>query len=273
MLPGKIFGDDFFIKTVAEMREGCYNKRMRRRKINQEKRKAMTYYYYDKVLVSNCKLNSLNSYAGKMKIDSVIQLSAQLVEEGDAILAAPGKVVPEGDFYQVGIGGKVTYRVHKDGNLMRAYAVDFHWIEKTVADIPAAILAVLKGKILLKGSLLHARDWAYALLGERGIQESPNERVMVIEQGSQYTGIIHFYQYELDTGIESRGLMGILALRQGEASDAIVPIEDPELRKKAILENAAGYELLSEDLRQKLRESEIVNGISRKLYMASMLVM
>lgn len=67
--------------------------------------------------------------------------------------------------------------------------------------------------------------------------------------------------------------MGILALRQGEASDAIVPIEDPELRKKAILENAAGYELLSEDLRQKLRESEIVNGISRKLYMASMLVM
>ena len=32
----------------------------------------MTYYYYDKVLVSNCRLRSLTDYAGKMTKDSEI---------------------------------------------------------------------------------------------------------------------------------------------------------------------------------------------------------
>lgn len=236
----------------------------------------MTYYYYEKVLVTNCRLNGLDGYAGKMKKGSVLQLSAQLVEEEDAILAAPEGVSLMGDFYQVSFCGKVIYRIHKSGNLVRAYAADLSWVEKTIMRLPAAILALLQGKLLLKGSLLHARHWAYVLTGEQEDMSlesaAPGQAVMITERDGEYMGTIHICPDDTEVATETRALLGFFVRQDGRGQSAIEEIESQELKKKLILENIVGYELLPEELKRMAAESKIVDELSRKLYMAAMLI-
>lgn len=268
----------------------------RRRSINQKRKKCkMTYYYYDKVLVSNCKLKSLPSYAGKMTMDSVVQLSVQQAEWGAAVPEASEGISLAGDFYQVVIPEKVTYQIHKEGNLVRAYVEDFVWLEKTVMGVPASILALLKGKVLLGGSLLHAGDWAYAAIGERertadsadggtGAYDtdtyssyiryaSPGKSVMVLEREERMEGVAHIASIYSDYAIETLGMLGIFVLQRDPGREAIEPMDEPELKKNAILENIVGYELFPQELKQRASNSRIVNRISQELYMASMLAL
>lgn len=232
----------------------------------------MIYYYYDKVLVSNCKLKNLNSYAGKMARNSVVQLSAQQVGQKDAILAGPKGISLAGDFYQVVIPGKVTYHIHKNGNLIRAYTADFSRVEESILGVPAAILALFQGKLLLRGSLLHAGAWAYALVG-RGNGDAPQEEnVLITEREGQYSGIVHASPCIQDAGIETMVLMGIFVLKHEKNSNAIEPIERPEQRKNFLLKNIVGYKMLTPELHNRAREIPLLEGITRELYMASMRV-
>lgn len=255
----------------------------------------MTYYYYDKVLVSNCKLKSLTSYAGKMTMDSVVQLSVQQAEWGTAAPEAPEGISLAGDFYQVVIPEKVTYQIHKEGNLVRAYVEDFVWLEKTVMGVPASILALLKGKVLLGGSLLHAGDWAYAAVGERGgaadsadgstdayntdiyspyiRYASPGKAVMVLEREGRMEGVAHIASIYSDYAIETLGLLGVFVLQRDPSREAIEPMDVPELKKDAVLGNIVGYDLFPQELKGRANDSRIVNKISQELYMASMLAL
>lgn len=250
----------------------------RRRYINQMKNDKMTYYYYDKVLVSNCRLRSLTDYAGKMTKDSVVQLSAQVVEPNAAVLKGCGEIVFTEDFYQVTVPEKVTYQIHKDGNLVRAYAADLLWVEQTILGIPASILALLKGKVLLNGSLLHAGRWAYAVIGERESRIDdmylrcgiPGRAVMVRQQEEQFVGTAHSDSAYLDCAVEALGLLGVFVLQSNEAKAAIEPMCLPELKKDSLLESVVGYEVFSQELMQLADESGIIDQISRKLYMAFM---
>ncbi len=238
----------------------------------------MTYYYYDKVLVSNCRLRSLTDYAGKMTKDSVVQLSAQVVEPNAAVLKGCGEIVFTEDFYQVTVPEKVTYQIHKDGNLVRAYAADLLWVEQTILGIPASILALLKGKVLLNGSLLHAGRWAYAVIGERESRIDdmylrcgiPGRAVMVRQQEEQFVGTAHSDSAYLDCAVEALGLLGIFVLQSNEAKAAIEPMCLPELKKDSLLESVVGYEVFSQELMQLADESSIIDQISRRLYMAFM---
>jgi hypothetical protein len=250
----------------------------RRRYINQRKNDKMTYYYYDKVLVSNCRLRSLTDYAGKMTKDSVVQLSAQVVDPNAAVLKGCGEIVFTEDFYQVTVPEKVTYQIHKDGNLVRAYAADLLWVEQTILGIPASILALLKGKVLLNGSLLHAGRWAYAVIGERESRIDdmylrcgiPGRAVMVRQQEEQFVGTAHSDSAYLDCAVEALGLLGVFVLQSNEAKAAIEPMCLPELKKDSLLESVVGYEVFSQELMQLADESGIIDQISRKLYMAFM---
>lgn len=219
---------------------------------------------------------NLSCYAGKMKRGSVVQLSAQLVEESDARLAVPEGILPMGDFYQVAFGGKVTYQIHKDGNLVRAYAAGLSWVENTIMGLPAAILALLQGKLLLKGELLHAHDWAYALIGgELGLVASPvvpGKAVMVAERDGQYMGIAHICPGDSEVAIEALSLLGFFVRQYDREQNAISEITSPDLKKNIILENIVGYNLFPEQLKQMASSGKAVNELSRKLYMAAMLV-
>lgn len=251
----------------------------------------MTYYYYDKVLVSNCKLKSLTSYAGKMTMDSVVQLSVQQAEWGTAAPEAPEGISLAGDFYQVVIPEKVTYQIHKEGNLVRAYVEDFAWLEKTVMGVPASVLALLKGKVLLGGSLLHAGDWAYAAVGERGHADdgtgayntdtyspyiryaSPGKAVMALEREGRMEGVAHIASIYSDYAVETLGLLGVFVLQRDPGREAIEPMDVPEMKKDALLESIVGYELFPQELKERANDSRIVNRISQELYMASMLAL
>lgn len=238
----------------------------------------MTYYYYDKVLVSNCRLRGLTDYAGKMTNSSVVQLSAQVVEPGSAVLKGPEEMVFAGDFYRLTIPERVVYQIHKSGNLVRAFAADLSWVERTILGVPASILALLKGKILLRGSLLHAGQWAYAVTGEREramgdmyIQCAlPGRAVMVLGRGEQFIGTAHSDSAYSDCAVEALGLLGIFVLQNNEAKEAIEPMCLPELKKASMSENIVGYEVLSQELRQLVNDSSIIDEISRRVYMAFM---
>lgn len=232
----------------------------------------MTYYYYDKVLVSNCRLNGLNSYAGKMTRNSVVQLSAQLVGQKDAVLAGPKGITFTGDFYQVVIPGKVTYHIHKGGNLIRAFAADFSAVEETVLGIPASILALLQGKLLLRGTLLHAGRRACALVGRSAEEQPREENVMIVRREEQYLGIVHTDSNEPDEGIEILELMGILVRKHEKTSNAIEPVDRPERRKNVLLKNVVGYRMFMPELQRAARESTLLEEAARELYMVSLRV-
>lgn len=242
----------------------------------------MTYYFYDKVLVSNLRLRTLESFAGKMTIDSVAQLSVQPAEWQDSVSAAEG-ISLDGDFYWVSIPEKVTYQIHKDGNLVRACAADPAWIEKTILGVPASVVALLKGKVLLRGSLLHAGKWSYAAVGRRGETDGnmqgciytdivPGNAVMVREHEGQLEGIAHLRTMPLDSEVatETLGLLGVFALHSDDDKEAIQPMETLEEKKRALLENIVGYELFPQKLRQLANDSRVIDRISQELYMAYM---
>lgn len=237
----------------------------------------MTYYYYDKVLVSNCRLENLACYAGKMKKGSVVQLSAQLVEEWDARLTIPEGISRIGDFYQVALDKKVTYRIHKDGNLVRAYAADLFWVEQTVMGLPAAILALLQGKLLLNGKLLRAREWGYAFIGgELDLAvppEEPGKAVMIKECDGKYMGIAHICPDDSEVATETLALLGFFVPQYDLEENAISEIKSPDVKKNILLENSVGYHLFPEQLKQMACSGKMVNELSQKLYMASMLVL
>ncbi len=242
----------------------------------------MTYYFYDKVLVSNLRLRTLESFAGKMTIDSVAQLSVQPVEQQDSAPTGEG-ISRNGDFYQVVLPEKVAYRIHKDGNLVRAYAEDPVWIEKTILGVPASVVALLKGKVLLQGSLVRAGQWSYAAVGRKeeptegvcdGIYTGtvPGNAVMVREHGGRLEGIAHLRTMPPDSEVatETLGLLGIFALHGDDEKEAIQPMETREEKKSVLLENIVGYELFPQELRQLANDSGIIDKISQELYMAYM---
>lgn len=242
----------------------------------------MTYYFYDKVLVSNLRLRTLESFAGNMTIDSVAQLSVQPVEQQGSVPAAEG-IFRNGDFYQVVLPEKVTYQIHKDGNLVRAYAADPVWIEKTILGVPASVVALLKGKVLLQGSLLHAGQWSYAAVGRRGEAAEgagdgiytvtvPGNAVMVREHQGRLEGIAHLPTMPPDSevAIETLGLLGIFALHGDDEKEAIQPVETLEEKRSILLENIVGYERFPQELRQLAEDNRIIDKMSQELYMAYM---
>lgn len=233
----------------------------------------MTYYYYDKVLVSNCRLKELAGYAGKMTSDSVVQLSAQAVETDDAILKEPEGISVRGDFYQVAFSGKVIYRIHKGGNLIRAYAAELSQVERTVMGIPAAIQGLLRGKVLLGGSLICTHGWAYVLTGKAVKNESEDlgRCVMIWESEGQFVGVSNFRSPESETGDKPLTLLGIFVRRWGESESAIEPMDMPEQKKESLLKNIVGYEAFPEELRRMAQEAEILDKLCRDMYMVSML--
>lgn len=250
----------------------------RRHFINRGKKCEMTYYYYDKVLVSNYRLRSLTDYAGKMTLDSVVQLSVLLVEPDAAVLKASEGMELAGDFYQVTFFERVTYRIHKDGNLVRAYAADLSWVERTILGVPASILALLKGKVLLKGSLLLGGGWAYAVIGERKGEADencihcavPGRAVMVLEKGERFVGAAHSDSAYSDYAVEALGLLGIFVLQSSGTEDAIESICEPALKRRMLQENIVGYEVFLPELKQLADDSGLMDEISRRLYMAFM---
>lgn len=233
----------------------------------------MTYYYYDKVLVSNYRLRELVGYAGKMTGDSVVQLSAQMVEGDDAILREPEGISVTGDFYQVALSGKVIYRIHKGGNLIRAYAAEISQIETTVMGIPASIQGLLRGKILLAGSLLRVQGWAYVLTGEgvRKEEGSCGKSVMIWESEGQFVGVSNFRSPETEMGDNPLALLGIFVRHCDRSENAIEPMDEPERKRDFLLRNMVGYAAFPEELKQRAQTAEILDKLCREIYMVSML--
>lgn len=236
--------------------------------VDYVKMHGMIYYYYDKVLVANCNLKNLEPYAGKVGKDYVVQLLVYSLETENAPLSAPVGISADGDFYFAVISGKIIYQIHKDGRLIRAYAADSCWVEKTIMEAPMAVLAMLQGKILLSGTFLSAGDGIYVFLGEteglNGQGLIREDTVLIEERRKSWRGVPGSYPgHEAAQSLASPWipkLKGIFAVRREGKKSRIAPMEREEA-KELLAENFVGYSLFSQELRQAVRDSESMNRV------------
>jgi len=234
------------------------------------------YFYYDKILAVNCRLRTLKAYTGVIPRCSAVQLIIY-PQETEGILQAPsGRIVADGDFYLAALSEEIVYQIHKSGMLIRAYASGMALVEETIMDVPMAVLAALQGKLLLHGAAFPAGDSVYGVLGDvrRGnVYGLPDDNLMLVAgEGEEYLGVVR--SFPGDEAAHSLRkpriprLKGIIALQSGAQKRGLVPIEGMEDRKRILLENYAGIAMFLPELRQRITDSGILDGVSKTVPMA-----
>lgn len=233
------------------------------------------YYYYDKALVTNFKLRNLYPYVGKVKRDAVVQLVVYPASSKKNPLSAPAGISMAGDFYTAVLPGGITYQIHKDGKMIRAYTPDISLVERTLKGIPMAILAMIEGKLLLHSSIAIIRDAAYVFIGETEMGRAyglfMDKTVLLSDNGTAYkaarASFPGFEASQILDPIESPTLKGICVLHYGSKRAKAISIISSQTKKNLLLENYVGYQILPPQLKQKLYFGKAINQASRVIPM------
>ncbi len=194
--------------------------------------RGTVYYYYDRILVTNCKLRTLVPYAGMVPKGSAVQLIVYPLETDHIPLSAPTGISADGDFYLAALSKDIIYQVHKSGTLIRVYANSVDQVEETVMGAPMSILAMIRKCFLLKGSIISIGKEAYVLLGgaeqSSACEEVRQNCVLLVEEEEGYKGISCSYPGE-KAGVSQESpsftrLRGIVKVQytKGESGDISV---------------------------------------------------
>jgi len=229
-------------------------------------------------------MKALEPYEGRVTRDAVVQLLVYPREAGNAIGKEGKGIYAEGDYYLEVLSDDLFYQIHKDGRLMRAYAASTSAVEKTIMNEPMAVLAMLQEKLLLHAAILREGDSAYAILGDREVRKRcglfGNDRIWIAGNGTGYQvsegdsldhGTVKIcrrkdnvdYRFFSGTGVvhslkQSRipELKGIIVLKDGGKEQETGLIEDPERKKKLLLEHFVGVELFPQEIKRAVTESK-----------------
>jgi len=242
--------------------------------------RGTVYYYYDKVLVTNCKLKSLNPYSGRVVGNSVVQLLVCQWNAENAPADAPMGISAQGDYYLAALPENVTYQIHKSGKLMRVYAKSISAVEETIMEVPMAVLAMLQGKTLLHGGVIAGGNSVYAVIGKAESWKTDgllyDGTVLVADSDNGYVGAAAFYpRFEAPESFsmpELPGLKGILAVGQkGERAD-ILSVTSSVEKKKRLMEGLVGMEMFSPELKKRVSDSKALDEAGRNVPMFSVVM-
>ena len=234
------------------------------------------YYYYDKVLVADCKLRNLEPYVGKIARGSAVQLLVYSLETQNTYLSAPAEISRDGDFYLAAPSENVIYQIHKNGTLIRAYAAAASQVGETIMYVPMSILAMLQGKILLHGAVISIWDDTYVVFGEAEMLKcsglSFTDTILLTEGMEGYKGMLCFRfgnKAELYGQQPIPKLKGILVL-QYIGQEAITLITETEMKEKLLLEHVVGFSMFSRELQEYISNSRFLKKAGQKLPMAAL---
>ncbi len=233
------------------------------------------YYYYDKVLVADCKLKTLEPYVGRLAKDSAVQLLVKTLDVKNADVPTPTEIVREGDFYLAAPSGNMIYQIHKNGTLIRAYAAEVSQVEETIMDVPMSILAMIEGKLLLHGTVISVRGDTYAVLGGEEMLKcsglSHSDTILLTENMEGYRGILCFRmgkQTKLYGQRPITGLKGIVVLQNiGQGAGGAVIMEH-ERKERLLLEHTAGFSMLSREMHEYFSHGRMLKEAGQSLPVA-----
>lgn len=243
------------------------------------------YYYYDKVLVTNCKFRTLEPYGGKIARGSAVQLLYYPLETENAPLSAPAGISADGDFYLAALSEDVIYQIHKNGTLIRVYASSVSRVEETVMGVPMSILAMLQGKFLLHGSLVSAQDSVYAVLGDEEVLKHSglsgkdmilleNGRIDVPGEAEGYQGMLQsccgdknkvfWYQTAISR------IKQVLVLENSSRETNMELIAETVTKEHLLLKYLVGFLTFSQELQGHIRKGSFLREAGQKLPMAAL---
>ena len=272
--------------------------------------RGTVYYFYDRILVTNCKLRTLEPYAGRVPKGSAVQLLVYPLGAENIPLSASAGISVDGDFYLAALSKNIIYQVHKSGTLIRVYAESIAQVEETVKSVPMSILAMIQKNILLKGSIISTGQGAYVLVdgAERSsfCGEACQDTVLLVEEEEGYKGISSLYpgkksemSQEIPGYTKLKGVVkvqyakrkagnmpvnvaedelvaGIELIQTLSANDGIensmVLIEDEQEKKNLLLENMTGYSMLSQSFQKQIGASPFIEKAVKNLTMAVIVV-
>ena len=235
------------------------------------------YYYYDKVLVANCKLRNLEPYVGKIARGSAVQLLVYSLETENAYLSAPAEISRDGDFYLAAPSENIIYQIHKNGTLIRAYAATVSQVEETIMDVPMSVLAMLQGKLLLHGAVISVRDDIYVVFGEAEMLKCSGlpftGTILLTEDMEGYRGILCF---RLGNKAELYGqqpipkLKGILILQHIGQEAGVTLITETKRKEQLLLEHVVGFSTFSRELQEYISNNTFLKEVGQRLPMAAL---
>ena len=244
-----------------------------------EEMQGTIYYYYDKVLVANCKLRTLEPYAGKIARGSTVQLLVNTLETESACISAPDEISSDGDFYLAAPAENIIYQIHKNGTLIRTYAAAVSQVEETIMDVPMSILAMLRGKLLLHGAVISVWNDTYVVLGETEMLKCsglPYSDTILLTEGMEgYKGIRCFRfgnKEELYGRQPVPKLKGILALQHIGQEAGVTRITETAGKEQLLLEHVVGFSMFSQKLQEDISNGTLLKEVAQKLPMAALRV-
>lgn len=233
------------------------------------------YCYYDKTLVTNCRLRVLEPFIGTVARDSVIQMLVYPLGTENAPLSAPTGISADGDFYLVANTKDVIYQIHRSGRLLRVYTSGVSLVEETILVEPMSALAVLQGRILLHGTILTSQGNSVIVVGEAAAWKRhgmAGRDMILVSEGTEGYGAIMYSNGGRKEGraaecVTFPKVEGILVLGHGGADLGTEPIESVEAKKALLGKHVVGMGELPQILREQLTESGVLERICEGLPM------
>lgn len=138
------------------------------------------YHYYDKIIRSSLPLRTLQPLSiceSGISDSSIIDLD--IMTESDCISrSSTAEITENGDAFRLSICGDPIYCIYKTGNRIQVLSHDISYVEDSIINLPATVLSLIYGRILMHCSSMIVNDSAYIFMGEKGIGKTTFSLIM-----------------------------------------------------------------------------------------------